>query len=764
MAIESILLIGVVAVFAGAAPLILYFRHRLNREEARTGAAKALMQDGPIGMIRKTETGWEANTLAQRLLFSRPIDPVSDADLIGVVAPSLRDAFRESLAALTGEERDFDLTVDTYTDVRVIAVSGRTVAGQAVLWLRDESASAWLAEQYSERETELAELRAVVDALPLPVWWRDANTLALKGNNSAYRQMIGSSDGSDESRTPAKRTMTDRSKDLARLVARTGMAQTESRHAVIEGNRLALDITESPLEKYPGLLVGHARDMTPLETLQMTLAEHISIQDQVLERLNSAIVIFGPDKRLMFFNRAYADLWRMPPDFLEDQPAIGTLLEYQRELRLLPETSDFPAFKRSMERRFTDLIEAKDDLLHLPDGRTLQAICSPHPLGGLIFQYEDVTDRLALESSHNTLSAVQRSTLNSLFEGVCVFGRDGRLKLFNNVYADLFNLNPSWLATEPHVSEVTEAARPVLPETDDWPTLKRRLVHSVSEPKVRHGRMSLANDRVIDYAYVPLPDSQCLVLYFDVTDSTRVEAALRERNRALENADLLKSRFVANVSYELRTPLNAILGFTELMQIGRFGPLSDSQASCVADIFSAAQSLSELIGDILDLAAVQAGFMEIDSQPVDIAESLAETVEAMGRRKPLPSAIHLDRPDGTVGVAADPRRLAQALRNMLVDGMHYAPNGSDIHVHLTGADRDGRVTLKVSVPKRRPDDAPWSDRLLGNQSIPDIDSGLANSTDVGITLARSLLAVQDVDVRPGSEPDSLICTFAKADV
>ena len=75
---------------------------------------------------------------------------------------------------------------------------------------------------------------------------------------------------------------------------------------------------------------------------------------------------------------------------------------------------------------FTSLIEPLTELMHLPDDRTLSVSVSPHPLGGLIFVYEDVTDRLALERSYNTLIEVQRETLDNLFEGIAVFGSDGR--------------------------------------------------------------------------------------------------------------------------------------------------------------------------------------------------------------------------------------------------------------------------------------------------------------------------------------------------
>ena len=112
-----------------------------------------------------------------------------------------------------------------------------------------------------------------------------------------------------------------------------------------------------------------------------------------------------------------------------------------RELRRLPEVADFRAFKYEWLRIFTSLIEPQQELMHLPDGRTLLLSISPHPFGGLTFVYEDVTDRLALERSCNTLTQVRRATLDHLFEGIAVYGSDGRLKLCNPAYLAIWGLS-----------------------------------------------------------------------------------------------------------------------------------------------------------------------------------------------------------------------------------------------------------------------------------------------------------------------------------
>src|SRR3546814_8540154 len=101
-------------------------------------------------------------------------------------------------------------------------------------------------------------------------------------------------------------------------------------------------------------------------------------------------------------------------------------------------------------------------------------VVTPHPFGGILLSYEDVTDRLALERSYNTLTEVQRETIDNLYEGVAVFGADGRMKLFNPGLCRIWGLDPDFLRGEPHVREVLPRVRPLFNVSDkDWPGLAR---------------------------------------------------------------------------------------------------------------------------------------------------------------------------------------------------------------------------------------------------------------------------------------------------
>ena len=89
-------------------------------------------------------------------------------------------------------------------------------------------------------------------------------------------------------------------------------------------------------------------------------------------------------------------MWRFEENWLATAPHHGEILEQARENRRLPEQADFPAFKKTLLELYTTLLEPQEGLCHLPDGTTLREVITPHPHGGLLFFYEDVSDRFAL--------------------------------------------------------------------------------------------------------------------------------------------------------------------------------------------------------------------------------------------------------------------------------------------------------------------------------------------------------------------------------
>lgn len=658
-------------------------------------------------------------------------------DVLAAFRPADADILRGAAAALRADGEGFEEVLTLHNDTldgpngqthdgpigdtigrrfirvtgqRAVADNGRPLAD--LLWLRDvtaeEAALDSLAAEAATVAAERNRLRAALDALPLPVWLRD-DTLRVIHANRAFHAIATGASG-----PPAKAAGSDDGKDLelaegmtaremralASAARAAGGERSAAFHVVVAGSRRLLEVTEVPtagcaLDKTL-ITVGIAQDSTPQEALRTTLDREVASHAKVLERLGTAIAIFGRDTRLRFHNTAFARLWRLDGEWLDDQPTYGAVLEALRSRRLLPEVADYPAFKEVELGRFKTLLDSMEDLLHLPDGKTLRRVLSPHPLGGLMATYEDVTDRLALEASRNTLIAVQRQTLDHLHEAVAVFGPEGKLRLHNPAFARLWGLNDSTLAEEPGVADMVNGLPDGFGDSPCWDAMRSQLAAPPQQRTVRSQRIERRDGAILDMVGVPLPDGGVLFTILDMSDTARVERALRERAEGLAAADHMKSAFMANVSYELRTPLTTVLGFAEILADEYYGPLNARQKEYARGIAETAQALGGLIDDIADLVSIENGEMTLRREQVDVhgllASVLALTREAL-RRKTL--TLNFDCPPDIGSLAGDEKRLKQVLYHLLLNAITFTPEGGQI-ILAAQPDEDGTIAFTVA--------------------------------------------------------------------
>jgi signal transduction histidine kinase len=285
----------------------------------------------------------------------------------------------------------------------------------------------------------------------------------------------------------------------------------------------------------------------------------------------------------------------------------------------------------------------------------MRVVTTPNPEGGVIYLFEDVTERLDLERRYDALIRVQGETLDNLTEAVAVFGSDGRMRLHNPVLARMWRLDAEMLARRPHIETVSSACRPVI------------------------GRIERRDGNVVDCATMPLPDGATLLTFQDVTDTVNVERALRERNEALEAADRLKIDFVHHVSYELRSPLTNIIGFAYFLGDPLTGPLTDKQREYLSYITVSTNALLAIINNILDLASIDAGAMTLNLGPVDIRKTMEAAAEGVQDRL-IKNGIRLEiRATPDIGsLIADERRVRQSLFNLLANAVGFSPAGETV--------------------------------------------------------------------------------------
>jgi len=563
-----------------------------------------------------------------------------------------------------------------------VSVEGR--AAGAMAWLRLAPVSGDEAGLPSA-----ARFAAFVDSVVEPAWIAGADGQAVWGNTAFVRAV-----GAGAASAPALLGKSfDRAVDAMVVEA---AARGERREAIrwvnLEGRRRAFRLSAQPLE---GGGVGvFCADVTEIEDVRDAFKKHVEAHDETLNHIAEAVAIFSATRRLSFHNTAFAELWGLEPAWLADRPTHGEILDRLRQRRRLPETIDYAVWKAAELARYESLGPQADDLWHLPDGRTLKVVRQPHPLGGMLLIYSDITGELRLKAQYNALIQVQQATLDKLNDAVAVFGSDGRLRLHNEAFETFWNVTPHALEAAGDFEGVVELCVPRLHDLAFWRELKGRVADP--DPQMRaptSGEVRTSDDRIVVYQSRPLPDGATLIAFADVTDTRDLQSALADRSAALDEAERLKRDFVGNVSYELRTPLTTIIGYSELLE--RADGLSERGRNHVAAVRAAATQLARSIDDVLDMAQIDAGEMALEIQDIRVSDLLMNAQERALKDAQLGAVTLAVECEEDVGlIRGDAKRLAQTLDHLVENALRQTPPGG--RVTLSARRALGEVRLDVS--------------------------------------------------------------------
>ena len=693
-------------------------------------------------------------------------------DIQGKLAPGDAAALEGLFDHLQNNGTGFVITVKNHAETKTLKISGSQGQDRAgedrfdVLWIEDITSQLEAHDEFMRevqtRDRELDTLKLAIDSFPRPLWLRNRYQMII-WCNATYADFLERTRedvieqqkeifGQVRKRAEKPREELPPGRELAALALKERRALDTKIHNTIKGERMLMRISEIPL---PGneMTLGIAYNITREEELENRLKRYQSSNRELLEQLRSAIAIYSADEKLEFYNSAFSELWGLEDQWLNTRPRLGEIMEKLRETRRLPEQADFRRFKQSWLDMFTRLIEPYEDMLHLPDGTALRALIIPHSMGGLMMTFEDVTSRLELESSYNTLIAVQKETLDNLAEAVAVYGGDGRLKLWNPAFGRLWGLYPEDLEGAPHISSITEKMKLFFTK-EEWMERREELIAKGLDRLMHEGRLTRADSTLVDFITVPLPDGGVLITYTDVTDTVRVENALREKNTALEAAERLKLDFLANVSYQLRTPLNAIMGFNEILDQEYFGSLNQRQKQYTRDIRAASTRLLDLINDILDLSTLEAGYMTLQRTDVKILpmlESVADLVAEWARKEQL--EVQLKCPKNIGSITVDERRLQQAIINLIRNAIAFTPSGGTISLEAKRSKDGIRITVSdtgigIAEADRRRIFEPFERAQSGSREARLSKSGAG----LGLSLVKNIVALHGGMVELESEP------------
>ncbi len=760
MSLEPIALVVIALLLAAwtlaAGVAIVSARARQRRADAMQRNARRLarmIDESPaIPLLVRTDGRIEASQrLAHWLGLERVPDYLSELD------GGDRGLTRETLTELHGHVLRTQKTAVPFRMVATPRGSSRSLAfrghladpavspgGAALVWVFDFSDSEGelvsLREAAEQAQGDFNALVSLIEAAPMPMWFR-APDGTLRLVNSAYVSAVGGENA--EAVVAAGTELIEATDGLGpRQVALQAASQRLAIERIaaitIDGTRRAFRVSDLPLGKEG--IAGYAVDIQDHEELNRSFRAFRDAQRSMIDQLSAGVAQFDSQRRLRFANKPFQRIFAVKPADLLDPLPIDRFLDAAHDAGRIPETRDFPAWRRERGEWFS-ASESLEEAWTLPDGSHLRVIAHPLPDGGLLMIAEDRTEQLRLSAVRDTLLRTRTATFDSLFESVAVFAPDGRLQIWNRRFASEWGLRAEHLDSHPHIEELLKTIAPLLARPHQAKAIGDVVRAATLDRKQTGGRVVLAQGRILEIAGVPLPDGNGLLTVLDITDSQKAEQALRERNEALVEADSVKTRFLANMSYELRTPLTSIGGFAELLEAGVGGELSDGGREYVAAILTSVERLTEQIESLLDLSQSEAGLLPLAQEEVPLL-SLAQRLvkEREGRLMGLGVKLELQGGDTTGTIQADQRRLARALGHLLDNAIAATPRGGRILFMLSREKRKGADWTRIVVSDNGVGmDSATLARALGGVAAGKDNNTLVRRPGIGLRLARQII-------------------------
>lgn len=392
-----------------------------------------------------------------------------------------------------------------------------------MIWFRDvslESNRIANLEEEKDNSLEKAEkLRDLIDNIPYPVWLRD-ETLKPVLVNKRYAEFIPNL-SRDDIIAKGIEIQGVNGENIAANLALTAHSVNKIKKATVSlvknGERRSYEVIETPFHAGQSLdkicTAGALVDVTELDDLKRNLKLHQNAHLEILGALGTAFAVFNNHLKLAFYNKAFARFWGLEDVWLESAPAYAVFLDVIREKRMLPEVPDFRLYKAEEQKDFSNIIEAKEDMLHLPDGRTFRRVRAPHPMGGLIFAFEDVSDRLATRRAYNSLISVQKEILDNLFDPVLIFGSNGRLNFYNKAYLNLWAVDEMELQNEPGISDIIESQAKFFENVEDWERLKKDIIQHMTSLTTKSFSLNRSDGLSIEVLTAVLSDGSIMITY-----------------------------------------------------------------------------------------------------------------------------------------------------------------------------------------------------------------------------------------------------------
>ncbi len=401
--------------------------------------------------------------------------------------------------------------------------------GTASLWFFDSTENVQELERRTreadEARSAFAALAGLIEAAPIPIWLRQPD-LKLHFVNHAYVEAVGGTDGGQVVDDGVELLEPENGKGAAEYAAEAATENAQNERivsATLKGERRQLRVFDIPLGASG--VAGLAIDVQDLIDTKSELRKLSEAQRDLLNFMSAGVAQFDARHGLSFANLPFQSMFSFRDQWLSEKPEFVRVLDRMRENGKLPEVRDFPAWRKTREEWFRTAEPTEENWL-LPDGTHLRVLAQPIPDGGLLMIFEDRTEQAQLARARDILLRVRTATFDNLFEAIAVFSADGRLSIWNRIFAETWQLGDDQLIKHPRLDELLPLLAGHLEKPTQINVLGEMIRMTSSNRAQRQSEAIFADGRMFRIATVPLPDGNTLFNMLELSDRSKMKQAL----------------------------------------------------------------------------------------------------------------------------------------------------------------------------------------------------------------------------------------------
>jgi PAS domain S-box-containing protein len=523
----------------------------------------------------------------------------------------------------------------------------------------------------------------------------------------------------------------DRAHEIERaLLANDEMGTTEIRLRARDGGWRLLEWT-TRIDRTRRRVYGAAHDITGRREDEAALSDSAARLQAILKHSPSVIFVKDLDGRYLMVNDEFERFTGVPVDRVPGLRAedcwpmdAGTVVNRERELTELGVSLTTDETMHTLDGPRDFMVSR---FLLRDEGGT------PYAIGGIA---TDITERLRAEKALATRDQLLGSVIKASPDMITLLDDRGRIHQISEAGSALFGYRYEDFTQR----DLFDFVHP--DDRDDVASVFVRMAtgalpHLHLRYRMRHadGHWVTVDSRAQAVLDADGRFAGAVVVSRDITEKLEAEHRLQASREAVEQASRAKSEFLSRMSHELRTPLNSILGFAQLLQMD---DLPAPQADAVEHILRAGRHLLDLIDEVLDIARIESGHLELTLTPVRLAEIVSEAVDLtnpMATRADVVIRTAFAPRDGFV-VTADRQRLMQVLLNVLSNAVKYNRPGGRIEVTCEPiAPRRLRLSIADTGRGIRPEDL---DRVFVPFDRLGVEQTGIEGTGVGLALSKHL--------------------------